>query len=191
MAMGLGSEVTVIDNDLNRLRLLGLHFGPRLTTIFSTSHSIHEVVTKADLVVGSVLIPGKRAPKLITREVIKQMTPGSVFVDIAIDQGGCSETSKTTSHSNPTYVVDGVIHYCVDNMPGACALTATQSLTNATLHYALKIANKGLMALNEDHGLRNGLNVYRGLITNEHVAHDLGYEYVPPYTVLEDSISLS
>lgn len=185
MAMGLGAEVTVIDRDLHRLRFLEMQFGPRLTTIFSTSASIEEVVTASDLVVGSVLIPGKLAPKLITREMIRKMSPGSVFVDIAIDQGGCSETSRVTSHSNPTYEVDHVVHYCVDNMPGACARTATQALSNATLPYALKIANSGYRAaLVEDHDLRNGLNVFRGHITNEHVAFDLGYKYHPAESII-------
>lgn len=185
MALGLGANVTILDKDITRLRTLDSLFGPNLKTLYSTSYSIEEVVTRADLVIGSVLIPGKMAPKLITRAMIKEMSPGSVFVDVAIDQGGCSETSKPTTHANPTYVVDGVVHYCVTNMPGACARTSTQALTNATMDYAIKIANKGYKtALLENHGLRNGLNVCHGFITNEAVAHDLGYEYHPPERVL-------
>ena len=140
---------------------------------------------RADLVIGAILIPGKTAPKLITREMIKKMTPGSVIVDVAIDQGGCAETSKPTTHGEPTYVVDGVVHYCVTNMPGACARTSTQALTNATGDYALMIANKGWKKALSDHaGLRQGLNVCYGHVTNESVAHDLGYSYVPAERLL-------
>lgn len=186
MAMGLGASVTIIDRDLNRLRALDALFGPHLKTLYSTSSNIEEALALSDLVVGSVLIPGKTAPKLITRNMIKKMSPGSIFVDVAIDQGGCSETSKPTSHANPTYVVDDVIHYCVTNMPGACALTSTKALTNATMDYALQIANKGYKkALREHVGLRNGLNVCLGHITNEHVAADLNYPYVPADKFLE------
>lgn len=185
MAMGLGASVTIIDKDLGRLRTLDAMFGPHLKTLYSTSSNIEEALMLADLVVGSVLIPGKTAPKLVTRAMIKKMAPGSVFVDVAIDQGGCSETSKPTSHAEPTYIVDDVIHYCVTNMPGACALTATKALTNATMDYALKIANKGYKkALMENAGLRDGLNVCHGHVTNEHVASDLGYKYVKPETLL-------
>jgi alanine dehydrogenase len=181
MALGLGANVTVIDKDLNRLRLLDSLFGPHLNTQYSTNSAIEEAVIHADLVIGAVLIPGKTAPKLITHSMIKKMNSGSVIVDIAIDQGGCSETSKPTTHDNPTYVIDGVIHYCVTNMPGACALTSTQALTNATMDYALLIANKGYKnALLENKGPMNGLNVDRGYVTNESVAHDLGYPFVAP-----------
>lgn len=180
MAMGLGADVTVIEIDLNRLRALDALFGPHLKTLYSTSSTIEEAVGHADLVIGAVLLPGKTTPKLITRKMIAKMTPGSVICDAAIDQGGCSETSRPTTHANPTYLVDEVVHYCVTNMPGACARTATQALTNATLHYALKIANKGYkQALLDDPGLCNGLNVCFGKITNESVAMDLGYKYVP------------
>ncbi len=180
MAMGLGADVTILDKDLSRLSYLDSVYGPRLKTLFSTSTSIEESVATADLVIGAVLIPGKTAPKLITHQMIKKMTPGSVIVDVAIDQGGCTETSKPTTHAKPTYVVDGVIHYCVTNMPGACARTSTQALTNATMNYALKIANKGYKsALLENPGLCNGLNVCQGFVTNEPVALDLGYAYVP------------
>jgi len=185
MAMGLGASVTIIDKDLNRLRTLDALFGPHLKTLYSTSANIEEALSLADLVIGSVLIPGKTAPKLITRSMIKQMSPGSVFVDVAIDQGGCSETSKPTSHTNPTYIVDDVIHYCVTNMPGACALTSTKALTNATMDYALTIANKGYKkALLDNKYLRDGLNVCHGKVMNHSVASDLGYEYVPPEKVL-------
>jgi alanine dehydrogenase len=185
MAMGLGASVTIIDKDLNRLRALDALFGPHLKTLYSTSTGIEEALALSDVVVGSVLIPGKTAPKLVTRAMIKKMTPGSVFIDVAIDQGGCSETSRPTTHAEPTYIVDGVIHYCVTNMPGACALTATKALTNATMDYALKIANKGYkQAMRENEGLREGLNVCHGHVTNAHVANDLGYAYVPPLELL-------
>lgn len=185
MAMGLGASVTIVDKDLNRLRALDALFGPHLKTLYSTSASIEEALTLSDLVVGAVLIPGKTAPKLITRQMIKKMASGSVIVDVAIDQGGCAETSKPTTHTEPTYVVDGVVHYCVTNMPGACALTATKALTNATMDYALKIANKGYkQALKENPGLRDGLNVCLGHVTNGPVAHDLGYDYVAPESLL-------
>lgn len=185
MAMGLGASVTIIDKDLNRLRTLDAFFGPNLKTLYSTSTAIEEALMVSDLVIGAVLIPGKTAPKLITAKMIKKMSVGSVLVDVAIDQGGCAETSRPTTHAHPTYVVDGVVHYCVTNMPGACALTSTQALTNATLDYALKIANKGYKQALYDHlGLRDGLNVCLGHVTNESVAADLGYTYVPPMELL-------
>lgn len=185
MAMGLGASVTIIDKDLNRLRTLDALFGPHLKTLYSSSAAIEESLAMADLVIGAVLIPGKTAPKLITRQMIKKMTPGSVIVDVAIDQGGCAETSKPTTHTDPTYIVDDVIHYCVTNMPGACALTSTKALTNATMDYALMIANKGYKrALKENAGLRDGLNVCHGQVTNASVAADLGYTYTPPEKLL-------
>lgn len=185
MAMGLGANVTIVDRDLNRLRALDALFGPHLKTLYSVSSSIEEEIKLADLVIGAVLIPGKTAPKLITREMIKQMHPGCVIVDVAIDQGGCSETSKPTSHANPTYLVDDVVHYCVTNMPGACARTSTLALTNATMDYALLIANKGYKkALLENKGLMDGLNICLGSVTNKSVAEDLGYEYVNPQSLL-------
>lgn len=186
MAMGAGANVTVLDKDLYRLRQLDAHFGPLLKTLYSTPIAIEKAVTFSDLVVGAVLIPGKSAPKLVTREMIRKMTPGSVIVDLSIDQGGCFETSRPTTHAHPTYVVDGVIHYCVTNMPGACAQTATLALTHATLDYALAIANKGYVkAMLDDAGLREGLNVCFGHVTNSHVAHDLNYPYVPPENFLK------
>ncbi len=185
IALGFGADVTVIDNNLSRLRALDAMWGPRLKTLYSTPANIEDTVRNSDLVVGAVLIPGKVAPKLVTRKMIQQMAPGSVLVDIAIDQGGCFETSRTTSHSEPTYEVDGIIHYCVPNMPGACARTSTQALTNATLSYALKLANLGYKeALRNDAGFRKGLNVCLGRVTHHEVAADLGYTYVAPEEML-------
>jgi alanine dehydrogenase len=187
MALGLGADVMIIDRNISRLEALDNLFGPRLKTQFSSSPAIEEAITQADLVIGAVLIPGKTAPKLISHAMIKKMLPGSVFVDIAIDQGGCSETSKPTTHDNPTYVVDGVIHYCVTNMPGACARTSTEALTNATMNYALYIANNGYKkALLNDPHLRNGLNVCCGQVTNEAVAQDLNYTYITPEEALHN-----
>lgn len=187
MALGLGASVTIIDRDLNRLRQLDALFGPSLKTLYSTSLSIEEAVKMADLVIGSVLIPGKTAPKLVTEEMVKKMSPGSVVVDVAIDQGGCFETARPTTHANPTYVLHDVVHYCVTNMPGACARTATQALTNATMDYALMIANKGWKkALREHAGLREGLNVCFGHVTNASVAADLGYDYVPAEKMISE-----
>lgn len=189
MAMGLGADVTILDKDLNRLRALDALFGPHLKTLYSSPSTIEESVVRADLVIGSILLPGKTAPKLVTRQMIKKMTPGSVIVDVAIDQGGCFETSKPTTHTDPVYIVDDVIHYCVTNMPGACARTATQALTNATMDYALLIANKGWRkALLNNKGLREGLNVCFGHVTNESVAHDLGYTYMPAESMLEGTV---
>lgn len=185
MALGLGADVTVFDRSLPRLRELDKLYAPALKTMYSTPAAIEEAVVHADLVIGAVLIPGKTAPHLVTREMIKKMLPGSVIVDVSIDQGGCVETSRPTTHSEPTYVVDGVVHYAVSNMPAACARTSTQGLTNATLPYALKIANLGCeRALAEDPHLRNGLNVYRGKVTNAAVAEDLGYAFHQPDLVL-------
>lgn len=186
MAMGAGARVTVLDKDLYRLRELDALYGPLLTTIDSTPMSIEHAVIDADLVVGAVLIPGKTAPKLVTRAMVKKMSAGSVIVDLSIDQGGCIETSRPTTHDDPTFVVDGVVHYCVTNMPGACGLTATIALTQATMDYALAIADKGyVQALLDDPGLREGLNVCLGYVTNEHVADDLHYPYVPAIKMLK------
>jgi len=186
MAMGAGARVTLFDRDVFRLRELDALFGPLLRTLYSTPSAIEEELKTADLVIGAVLIPGKVAPKLVTKEMVKQMTPGSVIVDVAIDQGGCVATARPTTHAHPTYVVDGVVHYCVTNMPGACARTATLALTQATMDYALSIANKGYVkALMDNPGLREGLNVCLGAVTNEHVAHDLGHPYVSPETILK------
>lgn len=185
MAIGLRADVTIVDRNLNRLRELDVIFGSKVKTLYSTPQIIDEVIGNMDLVIGAVLIPGKTAPKILKRDHLKKMTKGSVIVDVSIDQGGTCETSRPTSHSDPTYVVDGVVHYCVTNMPGACARTATFGLTNATVDYALKIANKGYKkALQEDAHLRNGLNVCLGKVTNDAVACDLGYEYYPPLELL-------
>jgi len=185
MALGAGADVTILDVSLNRLRYLDDVFGPRLKTRYSEAHAIGELVREADLVVGSVLIPGKRAPKLITRKMIGAMRPGSVLVDVAIDQGGCAETSRPTTHTQSTYVEEEVVHYCVTNMPAACARTSTQALTNATLPYALRLASLGWReALRGDAGLRNGLNVCLGQVAHPRVAEDLGYAWVSPDALL-------
>lgn len=185
MAMGLGADVTILDNNLTRIRELDDLFGHSLKALYSTPASIEEAVAEADLVVGGVLIPGQKAPRLVTAKMVKKMKRGSVIVDVAIDQGGCCETSRPTSHSAPTYEVDGVIHYCVTNMPGAVARTSTLALTNATLPYALQLANKGYKkACEEDSGLAMGLNVVLGHMTNRDVwialGEELGVEYCPP-----------
>lgn len=181
MALGFGADVTILERRLSRLRELDDLYGPQLTTIYSTPVSIEEAVMSADLVVGAVLIPGKKAPKLISEALIKKMSPGSVFVDVAIDQGGCSETSRPTTHSDPTYILHNIVHYCVANMPGACARTSTQALTNAIAPYVVDLAEKGYKrALFENPGFKNGLNVFEGHVTNEYVAQDCGYEYFPP-----------
>jgi alanine dehydrogenase len=185
VALGLGANVTILDVNLERLRQLDNMYGPALTTIYSTTSAIEENVQSADLVVGAVLIPGKKAPKLVSKELIKKMSSGSVVVDIAIDQGGCFETSRPTTHSNPTFVVDDVVHYCVANMPGACARSSTEALAHATQSYALKIANLGYnKALKSDPGFRDGLNVWFGRVTNKNVAVDLNYEFCGPESVL-------
>jgi alanine dehydrogenase len=181
MAVGMNAEVTVIDKSLTRLRELDFEFNGRIRTLYSTRHHIEEAVLEADLVIGAVLIPGAAAPKLVTRDMVKRMKTGAVMVDISIDQGGCFETSKPTSHADPTYVVDGVVHYCVTNMPGAVARTSTEALNNATLPFVLQLAGKGYeKALKEDRHLANGLNVYRGAIAHEAVAQDLGKPYERP-----------
>ncbi len=185
MAMGLGANVTILDRNLDRLRYLDAQYAPKMKTLYSSVTEIENILRWADLVIGAVLIPGKTAPKLVTRQMLRNMHPGSVIVDVAIDQGGCTETSRPTTHGNPTYVEEGVLHYCVTNMPGACARTSTMALTNATMEYALEIANKGYrQALKENPGLCDGLNVCHGQVTNASVAHDLGYSYVPPSEVL-------
>lgn len=185
MALGLGADVTLLDINLERLRYLDDVFGPKLKTCYSDPMVIDELSRNADIIVGAVLIPGKHAPMLLRRETISKMKRGSVFVDIAIDQGGCAETSRPTTHSDPTYIVDGVVHYCVANMPAAFARTATLALTNATFPYVLELANKGgAQALKDNPGLRSGLNLHLGRVTEKNVAADLGYEWVPPEHVL-------
>ena len=185
MAMGMEARVTVIDKSLRRLYELDLQFGATLNTIFATVDAIENHVTHADLVIGAVLVPGSAAPKLVTREMLKRMRPGAVLVDISIDQGGCFETSKPTTHDKPTYVVDGIVHYCVANMPGAVARTSTFALNNATLPFTLALADKGWrQALTDDIHLRQGLNVHAGQVTYEAVARDLGYDLVDAESVL-------
>ncbi|MBA4114485.1 MAG: alanine dehydrogenase [Verminephrobacter sp.] len=185
MAVGLGARVTVLDKNVDRLRHLDLVFGNRIHTVFSTAHSVEAAVLDADLVVGGVLIPGAAAPKLVTRDMIARMKQGAVVVDVAIDQGGCFETSRPTTHADPTFVVDGVVHYCVANMPGAVARTSTFALNNATITHALALADKGWkQALRDDAHLRNGLNVAEGQVTFEAVARGLGYAYVSADSLL-------
>ncbi len=185
MAVGLGARVTVIDKSVDRLRQLDLVFGNRISTVYSTAASIEEAVLDADLVIGGVLVPGAAAPKLVTRAHIARMKKGSVVVDVAIDQGGCFETSHATTHAEPTYVVDGVVHYCVANMPGGVARTSTFALNNATIGHAVALANKGWKAaLRDNVHLRNGLNVCQGHVTYEAVARDLGLAYVSAETLL-------
>jgi alanine dehydrogenase len=180
MALGLGADVTVLDKSLPRLAALDDLYGPGLKTIYATMDAVEEAAIGADLVVGAVLIAGAAAPKLVARRDLALMRPGSVLVDVAIDQGGCFETSHATTHSDPTYVVDGVVHYCVANMPGGVARTSTQALNNATLPYVLALAGKGFArAVAEDEGLLNGLNVHAGKITHPAVAAALGMPYVP------------
>jgi len=181
MAMGLEASVTVIDISLSRLYDLDLQFGPTLNTIYSTRDAIEEHVISADLVVGGVLVPGAAAPKLVTDEMVRKMKRGSVIVDVAIDQGGCIETSRPTTHADPTYVEHGVVHYCVTNMPGAVARTSTFALNNATLPFIVSLADNGVRdAMENDAHLLNGLNVFRGRLTYEAVARDTGEEFVPP-----------
>ncbi|MDG1389960.1 MAG: alanine dehydrogenase [Halioglobus sp.] len=185
MAMGMEAHVTVLDRSLDRLKELDFQFGCMLNTIYSTREALWKHVTTADLVIGAVLVPGAAAPKLVTREMLAAMRPGSVVVDVAIDQGGCFETSRATTHSDPTYVEEGVVHYCVANMPGGVARTSTFALNNATLPYTLALADKGYkQALTDDVHLRRGLNVHCGDITYQAVADVLGYDYVPTENIL-------
>ncbi len=185
MAVGIGAHVTVIDRSLPRLKEIEAQFGSQVQTMFSTTASIESAVVDADLVVGAVLVPGAAAPKLVTRAMVKQMRPGSVVVDIAIDQGGCLETSKPTTHASPTYIEEGVVHYCVTNMPGAVARTSTIALGNATLPFVMALANKGWrQALIDDVHLCNGLNVHAGVVTYKAVADDLGVAFKPAASVL-------
>jgi alanine dehydrogenase len=184
--MGMEARVTVLDRSLTRLQELDFQFGGRLNTVYATADTVEHYVLSAHLVIGAVLVPGAAAPKLVSHEMVKRMRPGSVLVDVAIDQGGCFETSKPTTHSNPTYIVDNVVHYCVANMPGAVARTSTFALNNATIGHAIALANKGWKAaMVDDEHLRHGLNVCRGHVTYEAVARDLGYPYVAPETLLE------
>ena len=188
MAMGMEAYVTVIDRSLPRLYELDLQFGAQLHTLFSTMENIECEVSAADLVIGAVLIPGAAAPKLVSRALVRTMKPGAVVVDISIDQGGCFETSRPTTHAAPTYLEEGVVHYCVTNMPGAVARTSTVALNNATLPYVLAIANHGWQrAMREDTHLRSGLNICRGQVTHPAVARDLDLPFTPPERVLAGS----
>jgi len=185
IAAGMGATVTVVDRNPEVLRRLAHQFGARIRTVFSTTDAIETLCRRADLVIASVLIPGAAAPKLITRDTVKAMKPGSVIVDIAIDQGGCAETSRPTTHSAPTYVVDDVVHYCVTNMPGAVARTSTFALNNVTLPFVLALADKGhRRALGENPHLRNGLNIYEGKVTHRAVANALKLTFTAPEAAL-------
>ena len=184
MAVGLGSDVTILDRSLPRLRQLDDLLAGRVHTRYASLQAIEDEVFAADLVIGAVLIPGAAAPKLVSHDMLSGMKTGAVIVDVAIDQGGCFETSKPTTHSDPTYLVEGILHYCVANMPGAVPVTAAHALNNATLRHGLALADRGLRALAEDRHLRNGLNVHRGRITNGPVAEALGYQAYAAETVL-------
>mgnify|MGYP000097261875 CR=1 FL=1 len=180
IALGMGAQVILIDVNLDRLRYLSEVLHGNLITLMSNHRNIANAVQGAEAVIGAVLIPGARAPKLVTREMVASMEPGSVIIDVAVDQGGCVETSRPTSHSDPVYLVDGVIHYCVPNMPGAVPRTSTYALSNATLPYVLKLANLGLEeAVRQDSALARGVNIYRGHVTHPAVAQAFGLDYVP------------
>ena len=178
VAVGMGAAVTILDVNLNRLRYLEDIFHSRIITLMSNADTVMECVSEADLVIGSVLIPGAKAPKLISTDLLSRMKPGSVLVDVAIDQGGCAETSRPTTHDDPIFIKQGIVHYCVTNMPGAVPRTSTYALTNATLPYALELADKGFdKAVTENRVLARGLNVYKGKLTNKNVAEALNMDY--------------
>ena len=178
IAVGMGAYVTIIDNNLERLRELDDIFLSKISTLASSAYMIHDAISTADLIVGAVLVPGAAAPRLVTRSMLKDVPNGAVIVDVAVDQGGCIETTHPTTHSDPTYYVEGVLHYCVANMPGAVPRTSTFALTNATLPYALKLANKGFFeAIRSDPGLKEGVNTYAGHCTYEAVAQSQGLPY--------------
>ncbi|TAJ55767.1 MAG: alanine dehydrogenase [Nevskiaceae bacterium] len=186
VAVGMGAKVTILDRSLPRLGWLDTVFEGRLKTLYSTADALEACIADADLVIGAVLVPGAAAPKLVTRAMLRHMKPGTVIVDVAIDQGGCFETSRATTHQNPTYVEEDIVHYCVANMPGGVARTSTFALTNATLPYAIALANKGYRkALIDDANLREGLNVHQGRVTYKAVAEVLGYEYQPALEALK------
>ncbi len=185
IAVGMGAKVSVVDRSADALKRLAAQFGTSISTVFSTRAAIEELVRRADLLIGTVLVPGAAAPKLVTKEMVKAMKQGAVIVDVAIDQGGCVETSHATTHADPTYVVDGVVHYCVANMPGAVARTSTFALNSVTLPFTLALANNGWKkALAQDVHLRNGLNVCEGKITCEPVAQAHNLAYVPAETAI-------
>jgi len=179
MALGLGADVTIIDKSLARLKVLDEQFGPHLKTLFSTSDMIEKALSRADLIIGAVLIPGHKTPKLVTKAMLVNLKPGSVLVDVAIDQGGCFETSKPTTHNEPTYIVDNIIHYCVANMPAGVARTSTFALTNATLPFIIELANKGIQqSLQDNRHLRAGVNIYQHYVTYQSIAELHSYDYV-------------
>jgi len=187
MAIGLGADVTILDRNVETMRALVVRFGQAVKTVYSTNLAIEEHVLGADLVIGGVLLPGAAAPKLVTAEHVKAMKAGSVLVDVAIDQGGCFETSHATTHADPIYIVDDVVHYCVANMPGAVARTSTYALNNMTLPFTLAIADNGYKkALQDNPHLLNGLNVHHGDVTYKAVADDLGYAFVDPMTAISN-----
>ncbi|WP_067520549.1 alanine dehydrogenase [Endozoicomonas ascidiicola] len=187
MAVGMGANVVVLDRSVDALRKLDAQYGNRVRTVYSTALSIEQHVLSADLVIGGVLLPGAAAPKLITKALVEKMKPGSVIVDVAIDQGGCAETAKATTHAEPTYIVDDVVHYCVANMPGAVARTSTLALNNATLPYVLQIANKGARkALEDNPHLLEGLNVCKGIVTCESVAEAQNLAYKPAAEMVKE-----
>ncbi len=186
MAIGMGARVTILDRSIDVLRRLDNLFGNRVQTLYSTHEAIEESAMAADLIIGAVLIPGASAPKLITEDMVNRMRPGTVMVDVAIDQGGGFETSRATTHAEPTYMVNDVVHYCVANMPGAVARTSAVALNNATLPYVLELANRGVNdALKQNVHLLHGLNVYHGEITNQFVGEAHGLKYIQP----EDAIA--
>ena len=186
MAVGMGADVTILDRNVDTMRALVRRFGQAIKTEYSTALAVEQEVLAADLVIGAVLVPGAEAPKLVSRELVSRMKPGSVLVDVAIDQGGCFETSKATTHAEPTYIVDNVVHYCVANMPGGVAKTSTYALNNVTLPFILELADKGYQqALTDNPHLLHGLNVHKGSVTYKAVAEDLDYTYVEPLTAIK------
>ncbi len=188
MAVGMGAQVIVLDRSIEVLRRINMQFGASVQAIYSTADALERHVLDSDLVIGGVLIPGASAPKLVSKEMISRMKPGAAVVDVAIDQGGCFETSHATTHAEPTFIVDDVVHYCVANMPGAVALTSTFALNNATLPFIKQLANKGYKkALLDDHHFLEGLNVIHGKVTCESVAEALGYDYVSAAKAVEQS----
>lgn len=184
IARGMGADVTIMDSSVSRLRHLDAEYEGRIRCIYSTSAAIREYALQSDLVIGAVLIPGATAPKLLSRDTVRHMKKGAVVVDVAIDQGGCFETSRPTTHAKPTFVVDEVVHYCVTNMPGAVARTSTQALNNVTLPFAVRLAEDPRAALLNDRHLLNGLNIHRGQVTYQAVSEPLGYKYVKPEVAL-------
>ncbi len=185
IAVGLGADVTILDISPRRLEYLDDIFGGTITTLYSTPHNIEHVLAESDVVIGAVLIPGAKAPRLVKREHLKLMKTGAVLVDVAVDQGGCFETTRPTTHDDPTFIVDGVVHYCVANMPGSVAVTATEALNSVTLPYGLKIADKGLeAACRESETIRLGLNLYEGACVYKEVCEDLDIEFVNPHKLI-------